>query len=125
MHNDHHSLVQKLGYIEGDAVDTLNAPDWFLEYLRGNGIHTHAKLPAEWMHMFMTDRERTEHFMRHLKFNEIQKGLWMSWPKDGSGFHTDLSENALRDILDGYGWDGVESCDIDDHWHGLKFTERA
>ena len=69
--------------------------------------------------------DRTEHFMRHLKFHEIQKGLWISWPTPDSGFHTDISEESLRHILDYYGWEGVERINIDDHWNALKFIERS
>lgn len=117
-------LIEKLGYVAGEAVDTVDAPEWFLEYLRGNGIHTHAKLPAEWLHMFMTKREQTERFMVHLKFNEIQKGLWISWPKKSSGLHSDITEQDLRDIVLPYGWVDVKVCSIDGIWSGLKFVER-
>lgn len=118
-------LIEKLGYLPDEAVDTVDAPEWFLEYLRGNGIHTHAKLPAEWLHMFMTDRRQTEHFMGHLKFNEIQKGLWISWPKKNSGVHADISDQDLRDIVLPYGWVDVKVCAIDDTWSALKFVRRA
>lgn len=117
-------LIEKLGYAPGEAVDTVDAPDWFLEYLRGNGVHTHAKLPTEWLHMFMTNREQTEHFMRHLKFNEIEKGLWVSWPKKGSGIHSDLNDQAIRDIVLPYDWVDVKVCAIDDTWSGLLFVRR-
>lgn len=126
MHTDNdRPLIEKLGYLPEEAVDTVDAPEWFLEYLRGNGVHTHAKLPAEWLHMFMTRREQTEHFMKHLKFNEIQKGLWISWPKKSSGVHTDISEQDLRDIVLPYDWVDIKVCAIDDTWSALKFVRRV
>jgi hypothetical protein len=126
MHTDTDKpLIEKLGYLPGEAVDTVDAPEWFLEYLRGNDVHTHAKLPAEWLHMFMTRREQTERFMRHLKFNEIQKGLWISWPKKSSGVHTDISEQDLRDIVLPYDWVDIKVCAIDDTWSALKFVRRV
>ena len=118
-------LIQKLGYQQGEAVDTLDAPEWFLEYLRGNGVHTHAKLPAEWMHLFMHDRARLAGFLEHLKFNEIQKGFWVSWPKGGSGIQTDITEQTLRDLVLPYGWVDVKVCSIDTQWSGLKFVKRT
>lgn len=121
----HTPLIQKLGYLEGEAVDTVDAPEWFLEYLRGNGVHTHAKLPAEWLHIFATSFKQLEHFMRHLKLNEIEKGLWISWPKKGSGIHTNLSEQDLRDIVLPHGWVDVKVCAIDDTWSALKFVRRT
>jgi hypothetical protein len=121
--NEKH-LIDKLGYAPGEAVDTVDAPEWFLEYLRGSGIHTHAKLPTEWMHIFMTRREQTEHFLRHLKFNEIQKGLWASWPKKGTGIHADITDQDLRDLMLPYGWVDVKVCAIDDTWSALKFVRR-
>jgi hypothetical protein len=120
----HTPLIQKLGYLSGEAVDTFEAPDWFLEYLRGNDVHTHAKLPTEWLHLFVTDRNRLDHFLRHLKFNEIQKGVWISWPKKSSGIHSDISEQDLRDLVLPYGWVDVKVCSIDDTWSGLKFVRR-
>jgi hypothetical protein len=123
MDNPQH-LIQKLGYQHDEAVDTVDAPDWFLEYLRGNGVHTHAKLPTEWLHMFMTNREQTEHFLRHLKFNEIQKGLWVSWPKKDSGVHGDITEQDLRDLILPYGWVDTKVCSIDDTWSALLFVRR-
>jgi hypothetical protein len=118
-------LIEKLGYVPNEAVDTVDAPEWFLEYLRGNDVHTHAKLPTEWMHLFMTDRERLSHFMLHLKFNEIQKGFWISWPKKKSGLQTNITEQDLRDIVLPYGWVDVKVCSIDERWSGLKFVRRT
>lgn len=116
-------LIEKLGYTRNQAVDTVDAPEWFMEYLRGNGIHTHAKLPSEWLHMFMTDLERTEHFLAHLKFNEIQKGLWISWPAKGQQ-RTDITKEALGRALGAHGWVATDACQIDQHWHALKFVEQ-
>lgn len=121
----HHSLIENLGYVPGEAVDTVDAPEWFLEYLRGNGVHTHAKLPTEWLHMFMTDRSRTEHFMQHLKFSEVQKGLWISWPKRGSGVHTDIDEQFLQNLLGMHDWTDTDRCDVDDSWHALRFVRNT
>lgn len=121
----HESLLEKLGYQSGEAVDTLNAPEWFLEYLRGNDVHTHAKLPTEWLHIFMTKCEHLEHFMRGLKLNEIQKGIWISWPKPGSPVTTDITEQAVRDIILPYDWIDTETCIIDDTWNAIKFVERS
>lgn len=128
MHDDttqHTPLIQKLGYAPNEAVDTVDAPEWFLEYLRGNGVHTHAKLPTEWLHIFATSHKQLEHFMRHLKFNEIQKGFWISWPKKGSGIHTKLSEQDLRDIVLPHNWVDVKVCAVDDTWSALKFVRRT
>lgn len=118
-------LIEKLGYLPEEAVDTVDAPEWFLEYLRGNGVHTHAKLPTEWLHMFMTNRYQLEGFMQHLKLNEIQKGIWISWPKKSSAIHTDITEQVLRDIILPYGWVDIKVCSIDDSWSALKFVRRA
>lgn len=120
----HTPLIEKLGYLPGQAVDTVDAPEWFLEYLRGNGVHTHAKLPTEWLHLFMTDLYRLDHFLQHLKFNEIQEGIWISWPKKGSGVETDITEQDLRDLVLPYDWIDVKVCAIDDTWSGLKFVRR-
>jgi hypothetical protein len=117
----HMSLLDKLGYQSGEAVDTLNAPEWFLEYLRGNGVHTHAKLPTEWLHIFMTKREHLAHFMRGLKLNEVQNGLWVSWPRPA----TDISEQGIRGIITPYGWISTKACIISDDWDAIEFTRNT
>lgn len=120
----HSTLIEKLGYQPNEAVDTLNAPEWFLEYLRGNGVHTHAKLPTEWLHIFMTKHSHLEHFLRNLKFNEIQKGFWISWPKNNDTSN-DLTEQNIRETLLPYDWTSVKTVDIDDEWNAIKFIKHA
>ncbi len=118
------SLIQKLGYQPDEAVDTLNAPEWFLEYLRGNGVHTHAKLPTEWLHVFVVERQNLDHIMHRFNLGEVSKGIWVSWPKKNSDVPTDLTEQTLRDIILPLGWVDVKVCAINDTWSGLKFVRR-
>jgi hypothetical protein len=114
----HENLLHKLGYQPNEAVDTVDAPEWFLEYLRGNGVHAHAKLPTHWMHLFMTQHEQLHHFLEHAKLREVERGFWVSWPKDGR----DIDAQQITRIVTSFGWVVAGECDIDDEWKALKFT---
>lgn len=114
----HENLLHKLGYQPGEAVDTVDAPEWFLEYLRGNGVHTQAHLPTQWMHLFMNDPVQLDHFLEHAKLREIQKGIWVSWPKT----HASITAESILKIVQQMGWTSDGACDIDKEWSALKFT---
>jgi hypothetical protein len=55
---------------------------------------------------------------------DIEKSLWVSWPKKSGGQQTDLGENDIRDIVLPTGWVDVKVAAIDDIWSGLKFLRR-
>jgi hypothetical protein len=50
--------------------------------------------------------------------------VWVAWPKKASGVATDVTEDALRELLLPTGWVDVKVCAIDDTWSGLKFVLR-
>lgn len=122
--NAHKPLIAKLGYLPDHAVYITDAPEWFTTYLRGEGVHIAHELPAEWAHVFAPTRD---HLVRWLRFHppaHIYKGIWVSWPKQRSTTDTDLTEQALRDIILPMGWVDTKVIAVDDTWSGLKFTKR-
>jgi hypothetical protein len=50
--------------------------------------------------------------------------VWVAWPKRSSGVPTDITEDALRELLLPSGWVDVKVCAIDTTWSGLKFVLR-
>ena len=50
--------------------------------------------------------------------------LWISWPKQSSGHATDLTEDALREVILPLGLVDVKVCAVDDTWSALKFVRR-
>ena len=51
-------------------------------------------------------------------------GYWIAWPKRSSGIPTDITEDALREVLLPTGLVDNKVCAIDDTWSGLRFVVR-
>jgi hypothetical protein len=51
-------------------------------------------------------------------------GLWIAWPKRGSGVATELYENVVREIGLAVGLVDNKVCAIDATWSGLRFVWR-
>lgn len=117
-------LVQKLGYQAGDSVYLVAAPPEFQMYLESEGLHLHDRLPATWLHVFFATRKDIEDFLQAENLDNIEKGLWVSWPKKSSGIQTDVSEQIFRDYILPLEWVDTKVAAIDDTWSGLKFLRR-
>lgn len=117
-------LLKKLGYEPGQTVCMINQPGWFRKELRTGGVIPAPILPANWAHGFFSSRTELEKFLDSIDLNQIEKGLWVSWPKKSSGTKTDLTEQTFRDLILPTGWVDIKVAAIDDTWSGLKFTRR-
>jgi hypothetical protein len=117
-------LTAKLGFKAGETVMVFNPPDWLEAELQKKAVRAVKTLPATWVHGFFTRRVQLTAFLRSLDFNNIEKGLWVSWPKKTSNIPTDLSEHTFRDTILPLGWVDIKVAAIDDTWSGLKFTRR-
>jgi hypothetical protein len=51
-------------------------------------------------------------------------GLWLAWPKRGSGLASDLGDRAVRELGLASGLVDNKVCAIDATWSGLRFVER-
>jgi hypothetical protein len=51
-------------------------------------------------------------------------GLWIAWPRKAAGHESDISENALREIVLPTGLVDVKVAALDEDWSGLKFVWR-
>lgn len=71
-------LIAKLGYQPGDNVYAYQAPDWFVQYLKDEGILTVSTLPATWAHIFITEQQALLRLADSLDWNNIEKGIWFS-----------------------------------------------
>ncbi|HSX44200.1 MAG TPA: hypothetical protein VLE69_02800 [Candidatus Saccharimonadales bacterium] len=117
-------LLKKLGYKAGENVFTLNAPGWFRVLLGQSGVVSGRALPTYWAHGFFTSQVEVENFLDTIDFDQIVKGIWVSWPKKASGKQTDLTEQTFRDLILPLGWVDIKVAAIDNTWSGLKFTRR-
>ncbi len=118
------SLVHKLGYLPGERIYVINEPKHFIKELEENDIVITNKLPADWVHLFVSNRKSLEALLATLDLKAIGKGLWVSWPKKASGVKTDLTEQTFRDLILPLGWVDIKVAAVDDIWSGLKFTRR-
>jgi len=117
-------LIEKLGYEPDDSVYIVNAPDWFARELGQHNVVALPGLPATWAHAFFTKQVDMITFLQTTDLKEIEKGLWMSWPKKASQTASDLTEQDFRDYILPLGWVDVKVAAIDDTWSGLKFVRR-
>ncbi len=48
----------------------------------------------------------------------------MAWPKRSSGVETDMTEDAIREVVLPAGLVDSKVCAIDETWSGLRLTKR-
>ena len=122
-------LPKKLGIKEGTLFATVHAPADFDATL--------GALPAEAEHRarlspdldvviaFYTSRGSLAKEWSKLTTAAAPTGtVWVAWPKKASKVPTDITEDALRELLLPTGWVDNKVCAIDDTWSGLRFALR-
>ncbi len=117
-------LIKKLGYSMGDTVMSIGEPDWFSTNLTIHGIINSRELPATWVHIFVDSDAEFEAIFHSLALEDIEKGIWISWPGKTSGAKTDITEDTLREVILPLGWVDTKVAAIDETWSGLKFLRR-
>jgi hypothetical protein len=120
----HKKLVDKLGYKPIDTVYIFNAPKDFKNYLKNEHVIANHGLPALWAHGFFKSQSDLHAFLDALNLDDIEKGIWFSWPKKSSKVKTDLTEQTFRDEILPLGWVDIKVAAIDETWSGLKFLRR-
>ena len=118
------SLIEKLGFEPGDTVYVETTPDWYTILCDEEGVELTPGLPATHTHLFCSTRNELAAFLKHNSLDDIEKMLWVSWPKKSSGIKADINEQLLRDLILPFGWVDVKVAAIDDTWSGLKFLRR-
>lgn len=117
------SLVAKLGYEPGNTIRLHQAPVWFISYLKEEDLVLTAQR-SDWLHGFFNYTGEIATFLQFVSLDDIEKGLWVSWPKKSSGVETDVSEQTFRNLILPLGWVDTKVCAIDDTWSGLLFRRR-
>jgi len=123
------SLVEKLGIKAGMNFVVFAAPPGYDATLGElpEGARRQAQLrgPFALIQFYATERKVLESRFAALKKALAADGaLWISWPKGSSKAHTDLNENAIREIGLAHGLVDVKVCAVDEIWSGLKFVYR-
>lgn len=122
-------LAKKLGIAPSMTVTAVGAPDDLREWLApmppdvqwvGGG-----KARLDLAIMFVTRRAEVERRFLPLGRRVAPEGaIWIAWPKKASGLATDVTENALREIILPTGYVDTKVCAINEVWSGLKFVLR-
>jgi hypothetical protein len=123
-------LVRKLGIRADHRVAVLGAPIEFdseLEPLPAR-VTLHHRLgrgPYDVLIFFSSLCGDLERRLPALVATlDYDGGLWLAWPKRGSGLTTDLGDGLVREIGLATGLVDNKVCAIDDHWSGLRFVYR-
>lgn len=124
MTQSHKSLLAKLGFAPGDSVFVETTPDWYSDFADQFDLGLEAGLPATHAHLFCEHEAELADFLEYNDLNDLEKSLWISWPKKTSGQQTDLGENEIRAAVLPFGWVDVKVAAIDDTWSGLQFLRR-
>jgi hypothetical protein len=82
--------------------------------------------PLDAVHIFVTTRAALADSIRRLLPLLAPAGfIWVSWPKKASGVPTDITEDAIREIiLPATDLVDVKVCAVDATWSGLKLMIR-
>ena len=121
-------LDRKLGIKPGARVAFLSAPEDFAALIGPlPGVDVRRRLGAELEVIVAFFRRRAElerRLERLLAALAPGGGLWIAWPKRGSGVATDLDESTLRVVVLPAGFVDNKVCAIDATWSGLRFVLR-
>ena len=120
-------LARKLGIDAGDAVALLAAPrGWGIEVLpQGVVLRRRARGPLDVIVAFFERRAQLERRLPVLSGALRADGsLWLAWPRKAAGHLSDISENALREIVLPTGLVDTKVAALDEDWSALKFVWR-
>ena len=107
-------LPRKLGIKEGSEVLITSEGD--SQRLGG---------PYDVIIIFALSRSEVERRFRKLAAKLEPNGrLWICWPKRSSGIATDITDNALREIILPSGLVDNKGAAINERWSGLQFVWR-
>lgn len=124
---------QKLGLQPGQRLRVIDAPRDYTTLVEADPgtlePNTHAD-ELELVHLFVRRQAELLPALRHWLPRIAARGAcWVSWPKQSSALHGELSrerltEDGVRAAALPLGWVDVKVCAIDADWSGLKLLRR-
>jgi len=120
-------LHRKLGIKQGHIVALLGEPTgWKIEDLPdGVLLRNRARGPLDVIVAFFDSKAILERRLAVLvRALRADGSLWLAWPRKATGHRSDISENALREIVLPIGLVDVKVAALDEHWSALKFVWR-
>ena len=120
-------LVQKLGIKPEMKVLLVNAPADYFNLLETDLSKQVIKAgKADFVHLFAVSRKELEkQFLQLIKKVPGTAIIWVSWYKKSAKIPTDITEDAIREIVLPTGWVDVKVCAVSDVWSGLKIVQRV
>jgi hypothetical protein len=123
-------LPRKLGIREGTRLLLVAAPDDFTTTLgelpQALEIAGEGDGDVDVAVLFVRDAASLQaQFAALAALLQPAGGLWVAWPKRGSGVDTDLGEGLVREIGLAAGLVDNKVCAIDSTWSGLRFVWRV
>jgi len=120
-------LLKKLGIKEENKVKPINAPKNYVEILETDIKQQLVDKiqEADFVHLFVTSKaELKKEFTKIIQQAKDGLTIWISWHKKSSGTATDVTEDAIREVVLPTGWVDVKVCAVSDIWSGLKIVKR-
>jgi hypothetical protein len=88
-------------------------------------LAAHADAGCDLVHLFVRERATLAREAARLRALLGDAAvLWVSWPKKAARVATDITEDAIRDVVMPLGWVDVKVCAVDAVWSGLKLVVR-
>ena len=120
-------LAKKLGIKEGATLALVRAPEgWSIPDLPP-GVTVRPALRGRFDVAVVFVRSAAELRRRAegiARATADEAALWIAWPRKAGGHMSDVTENALRELLLPTGLVDVKVAAIDDDWSGLKLVRR-
>jgi hypothetical protein len=121
-------LPKKLGIKANSVVGLVDAPPGFEKTLgelpKGATLRRQTRGRPSLTLWFTRSRKDLERGIKRMVPLAGNGGLWIVWPKKGSGITSDLSETVVRGAGLGAGLVDFKVCAVDATWSGLRFTRR-
>ena len=127
-------LIKKLGYKEGQAAWLIGVPSAlavltkfpdFGKLKQTKAIGAVGGRSFDLVHWFVTSRADLAAGIGTVAgAMKPDALLWISWPKKASKMKTDITEDALREVILPTGLVDIKVCAVDEAWSGLKFMIR-
>jgi hypothetical protein len=121
-------LASKLGLKPVSTLVLIDAPDGIERTLaplpEGVTVRRGNRGKREMTIWFVIRRSAFEQRLAAVAKAVGEGTLWMAWPKRSSGVATDMTEDAIREVVLTAGLVDSKVCAIDETWSGLRLTKR-
>ncbi len=122
-------LVEKLGIAPESVLTVINDPGHFDDIVaplpagveRRNTLRGKSDLVVFFTKRRSELRRRIDSIGRTIHPNGV---VWVAWPKRASKVPTDMTEDAVREVVLPLGLVDVKVAAVDDTWSGLKVVWR-